>query len=138
MAVMSVPYQPPAQQGVGRLVIDSSYASGSIMMATTGPTIEINGQAVRANWGPWSIDLVAGNYHVYVYTRYLGETGPAQLNVTVYPGQQVTVFYRSPVAGMRGAIGFTPQKTPGMATMLVIIGVISLFLLIMLIRLLSM
>ena len=121
---MSVPYQPPAPQGAGRLVVDSSYAGGAFMLAATGPTIEVNGQPVRANWGPWPLDLVPGNYHVRVFTRYLGQFGPAQLNVTVHPGQQVTVFYRPPaVIGMSGAIGFTPQKSRGMVALLVVMGV---------------
>lgn len=124
MSVPYQPYQPPAPHGVGRLVVDSSYAGGAFILAATGPTIEVNGQPVRANWGPWPFDLLPGNYHVRVYTRYLGQFGPAQLNVTVYPGQQVTVFYRPPaVIGMSGAIGFTPQKSRGMAALLVVMGV---------------
>jgi hypothetical protein len=136
MTAMSVPYQPPTQQGVGRLVVDSSYAGGAFILGATGPTIEINGQPVRANWGQWPLDLVPGNYHVRVFTRYLGQFGSAQLNVTVYPGQQVTVFYRPPaVIGMGGAIGFTPQKTRGMAALLVFMGVLFLFWMIILLSL---
>ena len=133
---MSVPYQPPAPQGVGRLVVDTSYSAGAFLLAVTGPTIEVNGQPVRANWGVWPIDLVPGNYHVRVFTRYLGQFGSAQLNVTVYPGQQVTVFYRPPAfMGMSGAIGFHPQKTPGTAALLVLIGVMVLVWLIFLLSL---
>lgn len=136
MTVMSVPYQPPAPQGVGRLVVDSSYAGGAFLLAATGPTIEVNGQPVNANWGPWPLDLMPGNYHVRVFTRYFGKFGPEQLNVTVYPGQQVTVFYRPPaMIGMGGAIGFTPQKTRGMAPLLIGMGVLFLFWMIILLTL---
>jgi hypothetical protein len=107
---MTPPYGPP-----GRLVVDSSYNGMAFMLAATGPKIEVNGQPIKANWGQWPIDLPAGQYHVRVSTRYLGEMGPAQLGVNVYPGQQVTVYYRAPAAMfMAGAIGFTPQSTRGM------------------------
>lgn len=50
-----------------------------------------------------------------MHTRYLGRLGPASITVNVQPGQQVPVFYRCPAAaGFKGAIGFEPQKTPGM------------------------
>ncbi len=110
MSGMTAPYGPP-----GRLVVDSSYNGSAFLLAATGPKIEINGQPIKANWGPWPIDLAPGQYQVRVSTRYLGEMGPAQLAVNVYPGQQVVVYYRAPAAMfMAGAIGFTPQPTRGM------------------------
>ncbi len=136
MIAMTMPYQPPAAQSVGRLVVDSSYAGGAFILAATGPTIEVNGQPVRANWGAWPLDLMPGNYHVRVFTRYLGQFGSAQLNVAVYPGQQVTVYYRPPAfIGMSGAIGFTPQKTRGMAALLIGMGLLFLFWMIILLTL---
>jgi hypothetical protein len=114
MAGMNAPYGPP-----GRLVVDTSYSGGAFLLAATGPKIEVNGQPIKANWGPWPIDLPAGQYQVRVSTRYLGEMGPAQIAVNVYPGQQVTVYYRAPAAMfMAGAIGFTPQKTRGMGAVI--------------------
>lgn len=111
---MNAPYGPP-----GRLVVDSSYNPAAFLLAVTGPKIEINGQAFKAKWGPWPMDLPAGQYQVRVSTRYLGEMGPAQLAVNVYPGQQVTVYYRAPAAMfMAGAIGFAPQPTRGMGAVI--------------------
>ena len=116
--------QPGGFSPPGRLVVDASYTPMAFILAVTGPKIEINGQPVTANWGPWPIDLPAGQYNVRVSTRYLGEMGPAQLGVTVYPGQQTTVYYRAPaVMFMAGAIGFTPQPTRGMAAVLALTGV---------------
>jgi len=119
------PYQQPYPQQAypapagGRLVVSSSYNPLSFMLAVTGPKIEVNGHPIQAKWGEWPIDLPAGNHMVRVSTRYLGEFGPAQLGVTVYPGQQVTVYYRAPAAiGMGGAIGFHPQKTRGMTVVM--------------------
>ena len=116
MSGMTAPYGPP-----GRLVVDTSYNRSAFLLAATGPKIEINGQPIKANWGPWPLDLAAGQYQVRVSTRYLGEMGPAQLTVNVYPGQQVTVYYRAPAAMfMAGAIGFTPQPTRGMGAVIAI------------------
>jgi hypothetical protein len=112
---MTAPYQP------GRLVVDTSYTGSAFLLAATGPKIEINGQPVKANWGASPFDLAPGQYHVRVSTRYLGEMGPAELPVTVYPGQQVTVYYRAPAAMfMAGAIGFQPQPTRGMGAVVAI------------------
>jgi hypothetical protein len=116
---MTQPYGYPAP--AGRLVVDSSYGAGSFVLALTGPKIEINGQPIRAKWGQWPVDLPAGNYHVRVSTRYLGEFGPAEQPVAVYPGQQVVVYYRAPATvGMGGSIGFTPQKTRGLGAVVIL------------------
>jgi hypothetical protein len=116
--------QPGGFAPPGRLVVDASYSPMAFLLAVTGPKIEINGQPITANWGQWPIDLPAGQYNVRVSTRYLGEMGPAQLGVTVYPGQQTTVYYRTPaMMFMAGAIGFTPQPTRGMAAVLALTAV---------------
>lgn len=129
---MTTPYgsapPPQGQGGIGRLVVNSSHSAGAFILAITGPKIEINGRPVNANWGPWSADVPAGQYHVRVSTRYLGEMGPAQLPVAVYPGQVTTVYYRTPaVMGMSGAIGFMPQKTRGMIALVVAMVVLVAF-----------
>ena len=72
-------------------------------------------------WGQTPFDLPAGNYHLRVCVRYLGEFGPAELPVAVYPGQLTTAYYRPPAAvGMKGSLGFSPQKTRGMSTLMTI------------------
>jgi hypothetical protein len=133
MSGMTAPYGPP-----GRLVVDTSYNGSAFLLAATGPKIEINGQPIKANWGPWPVDLPAGQYQVRVSTRYLGEMGPAQLAVNVYPGQQLTVFYRAPAAMfMAGAIGFTPQPTRGMGAMIAlsVIALVLVFVMVMMLAL---
>jgi hypothetical protein len=135
---MTTPYgasptgPPPA---TGRLVVDSSYSPMAFMLALTGPRVTLNGQPASVRWGPAPFDLPAGNYHLRVATRYLGDYGPAELPVAVYPGQLTTVYYRPPAAmGMKGSIGFTPQKTRGMvvimtiAAVIVLLGILSLLL----------
>jgi hypothetical protein len=110
---MAMPYGPPP--AMGRLVVHSSYTPLAFLFALTGVKVELNGHPSKVAWGQVPFDLPAGNYHLRVSARYMGEFGPAQLPVTVYPGQAVTVYYRTPAfIGMQGAIGFTPQPTRGM------------------------
>jgi hypothetical protein len=120
MTGMVMPYgpqhggYPSGQPGVGRLVVDCSHPAMQFLLKATGPKIEINGTPQNVKWGPSPFNLPAGTYNVKVCTRYLGEFGPAYLPVRVMPGQVTTVYYRAPATmGMKGAIGFTPQKTPG-------------------------
>jgi hypothetical protein len=101
--------------------VHSSYNPMALLFALTGPRVTLNGYPTNVRWGEAPFDLPAGNYHVRVATRYLGEFGPAELPVAVHPGQLTTVYYRPPSAkGMKGAIGFTPQKTRGMAVLMAI------------------
>lgn len=101
---------------MGRLLVHSSYNKMAFLFAVTGPKVTINGQPMSVRWGEAPFDLPAGNYHVRVATRYLGDFGPADLPVAVYPGQLTTVYYRPPAAMfMKGSLGFHPQPTRGMA-----------------------
>jgi hypothetical protein len=123
---------------MGRLVVDSSYNPMAFMLGLTGPRVTINGQPASVKWGQAPFDLPAGNYHLRVSTRYLGDFGPAELPVAVYPGQLVTVYYRPPATiGMKGSLGFQPQKTRGMSTIMVIQVVVILLFLIMIVVLLT-
>jgi hypothetical protein len=104
---------------MGRLVVHSSFNAMAFLLAFTGPKVMINGQPVKVRWGQAPFDLPAGNYHLRVSTRYLGDFCPAELPVTVYPGQVLTVYYRPAAAmGMNGSIGFEPQKTRGMSVVM--------------------
>jgi hypothetical protein len=104
---------------MGRLVVDTSYNPMGFMLGLTGPKVAINGYPTNVAWEQAPFDLPAGNYHLYVSTRSLGDFGPAVLQVAVHPGQLTTVFYRPPAAiGMSGSLGFEPQKTRGMGVMM--------------------
>ena len=113
---------------MGRLVVHTSFNWMAFLLTLTGPKVTINGRPADVRWGQAPFDLPAGNYHVEVVTRYLGGMGPAALPVAVYPGQLTTVYYRPPaVLGMKGAIGFTPQKTPGMPVLMALMAVMVFF-----------
>jgi hypothetical protein len=136
---MSAPYYgQPAGPQMGRLVVDSSYNPMAFLLALTGPRVTLNGQPASVKWGQAPFDLPAGTYHLRVSTRYLGDFGPAEVPVTVYPGQLVTVYYRPPVAiGMKGSLGFQPVKTRGMGVFVWIYVVVALVFLISIIVLLT-
>jgi hypothetical protein len=138
MIVMNTPYYGPPQGGypagpppaMGRLVVHTSHSANFFILKATGPKVEIDGVPTKVKWGAAPFDVPAGNHQLRVSTRYLGEFSPAQLPVTVYPGQVLDVFYRpSATIGMAGSIGFQPVKTRGMnkllwlAVMIVIIVV---------------
>lgn len=125
-----MPYGQQAGPPMGRLVVSSSHNPMAFMLNLTGPRVTINGQPANVKWGQAPFDLPAGNYHVRVATRYLGEFGPAELPVSVYPGQLTTVFYRPPATiGMKGSLAFQPVKTPGMAASMVIMMVAAIIVL---------
>ncbi|TDV47096.1 hypothetical protein CLV71_110280 [Actinophytocola oryzae] len=97
---------------MGRLLLHTAYNPMAFLLALTGPRVTINGQPANVRWGEVAFNLPAGNHHLRVTTRYLGDFGPAELPVAIYPGQVTTVYYRPPATkGMKGAIGFTPQPT---------------------------
>lgn len=99
---------------MGRLVVHSSYPWLGFLFALTGVKVMINGHPEKVPWGEHPFDLPAGNYHLRVCARWFGEFGSAELPIAVYPSQILTVFYRPPsFKWARGAIGFTPQKSPG-------------------------
>ncbi|MFL6124640.1 hypothetical protein [Actinophytocola sp.] len=113
------PYGPPP--ATGRLVVHTSHNPMAFLFGLTGPRVTLNGRPTNVSWGEAPFDLPPGNYQVRVVTRYLGEFGPAELPVAIYPGQLTTVYYRPPsTIGMKGSIGFAPQKTRGMSAIMVI------------------
>lgn len=119
---------------MGRVMVNTAYFPLGFFLAFTGPTVTINGHEQQVPWGWSPIDLPAGQYHLRVHTRYLGQLGPAELNVVVYPGQTVPVYYKAPaVMGVRGAAGFTPQQTPGMIPMIALTLLSVLFLVLVLV-----
>jgi hypothetical protein len=111
------------QPTMGRLVVNSSFNPMAFLLAFTGPKVMINGYATKVRWGQAPFDLPAGNYHLRVSVRYLGDFCPADLSVTVYPGQVVPVYSR-PAAVMG-------KKTRGMPV-IVALNIIAFVLMILL------
>ncbi|MBH0779034.1 hypothetical protein IT779_22415 [Nocardia sp. NEAU-351] len=87
-----------------------------MMGLLTTPKIKINGQLVpNTRWGENNIPLGPGTYHVWVATPWLFDMGAAQMTVQVHQAQGLRAYYKPPaVVFLGGALGFEPQKTPGM------------------------
>lgn len=124
---------------MGRLVVDSSYHPMGFGFALIGPKVTINGHPVKVPWGQAPFDLPAGNYHVHVAaSRVIGDFGPAELPVTIHPGQLVTLYYRPPVmVGMKGSLGFQPARTRGMGAVVAVLVVFALAVLVLVIAVLT-
>ncbi|MGW6727884.1 hypothetical protein ACWF9G_18420 [Nocardia sp. NPDC055029] len=97
-------------------MVDSSFSWASFMLALVKPKIFVNGQRVPdARWGQTHVPVGPGQYHVRVVTPWLFDMGQAEIQVPVGQGPGSKVYYRSPaVFFFKGAIGWEPQKTPGL------------------------
>jgi hypothetical protein len=94
------------------------------------PNVTVDGYPVPANWGRTVIPVPPGDHRVDVYTPYLlpPRVGPADLTVSVAPGQMLELEYRSPVVAFsRGSLGVPPQKYNGMATLIVLMSLAVVF-----------
>ncbi|WP_054812954.1 hypothetical protein [Nocardia arizonensis] len=129
--------QQLAPQGPPGITVDASYEwFGFLLGLLTKPKISINGQPVpNTRWGENHIPVGPGNYHVWVATPWLFDMGAAQLPVQIAPGQGIRVYYKPPaVVFVNGAIGLTPQKTPGMVFVwlpIALVGVLVLLILVL-------
>jgi hypothetical protein len=100
--------------GWARLVVDCSYNAMGFLLAATGPSVVVDGQHRGSTWGPTVVDLPPGPHHLHVHTRYLGQTGRADLALSLAPGQIAHLYYRAPHTVLsRGRLGPTPQHTGG-------------------------
>ena len=128
------PYPPagPPQGGPGAAIaVTLKYHPISFLMGLFKPQTALNGHQVANAWGRQVIPVPPGQYHVHVHVPYLlpPQLGPADLGVTVYPGQTLELEYRAPMIGfIGGALGSPPQKYPGM-TASIILMVVSLVIL---------
>ncbi|WP_254189828.1 hypothetical protein [Nocardia noduli] len=104
---------PPAPPGI---TVNTSYAwTGFLYGLLVKPKIKINGQQVpNTRWGDNHIPVGPGTYHVWIATPWLFDMGPGEMPVQVGSGPGARVYYKPPaVFFFKGAIGFGPQKTPG-------------------------
>jgi hypothetical protein len=128
LAMQQVPPsgQFPQQQATGHLRVN---LQGSVLTSSMiTPTLLINGQPVKASYGPNDYILPAGPYRVSAYGQWMRQYGQAALDVAVYPGQTLEVFYASPLNQfITGSMGFTRQKRKGRALFVGLIAVLMIF-----------
>jgi hypothetical protein len=129
---------------MGHLVLDVSGPAvrrGHRHDPMTSPAgVSINGQApIRVDSGQTWFALQPGQHNLVVgllrhhtgiadWPRgtYAFHYGAAAIIATVLPGQTTAVYYRAPAAmGVPGAIGLTPQTTPGRGVLVLWLAVIA-------------
>ncbi|NKY89102.1 hypothetical protein [Nocardia veterana] len=79
------------------------------------PEVVVDGVVRARGWGNWLIPVSAGRHQVRIHIDRFGVLlHPAQLVVTVDPGERVPIHYRMPASGFASAsIGTTPQRARG-------------------------
>lgn len=91
--------------------------------AFVNPTAIINGHTVPLRWGENVIPAQPGVHHVTVYMQWLWRVGLAAVTVDNTTRPAPPIHYALPYNGFqKGAIGTTPQKNPGLAPLLVVLG----------------
>lgn len=132
-----MPQPGPPPQGMGRVVLETSYMPLAFMLALFKPVITIDGRPGPLGvWGRSVIDLPPGQHQIQIHVNYVWQFGQAVAVVPVGPGQQIGAFYRAPaVAFGNGAIGPMPQQTPNLplAIVLMVVPVLIVLLLVLLV-----
>ncbi|MET8653433.1 hypothetical protein [Nocardia aurea] len=118
---------PPPPPGI---TVNTSYVWTAFLLGLlVKPKIKINGQQVpNTRWGDNHIPVGPGTYHVWIATPWLFDMGPGEMPVQVGPGPGARVYYKPPaVFFLKGAIGFGPQKTPGILLVWLPLAIVALF-----------
>lgn len=107
----------------GYLRIFTKYHWLTFMLGTLSPTAIINGQEVPLKWGENVIPAPPGTHRIEIWVRYLWKFGSATI-VVDNTQDSPTLHYSAPVSSfVKGAIGFEPQKFPGLTAAYVVYGV---------------
>lgn len=99
---------------------------GSVMTSNMlTPKVFIDGHPVPASYGLNRLPVPAGRHTLSAYATWIVKYGEASYDVDVQPGQTVPVFYAAPmVQFMKGRMGPTKQKRPGLIGFVVLLVVI--------------
>lgn len=128
------PYQqqghqpPPMQAGGGAqgwINIDAKFFPLTWLLLFFKPKVFINGQQYQAQWNQNQFPVPAGSHHVHVEVPFIPpKMGPADAQVPVGPGQQVSLEYRAPAwLFSPGALGPAPQPFNGLPILIGIYAV---------------
>lgn len=110
----------------GQLRIVTKYHWLAFMFAFFKPIATINGHTVKLAWGENLIPAAPGVHQITIHIPYLWKVGVATITVDNSGAVVPTVHYSAPVwAFGGGAIGYEPQKHPGMVPLMIIYGVLA-------------
>ncbi len=134
---MTDPYRHPQQGGQwpagppggAAIAVTAKYFWLGFFLALFKPVITIDGYRVAGGWGRAVVPVAPGQHLVHAHVPYFlpPEMGPADLPVTVQPGQTLELEYRAPLmAFVRGSLGSPPQRYNGAGFTVAILGVVLL------------
>ncbi|MFI1991825.1 hypothetical protein [Actinoplanes sp. NPDC020271] len=113
------PMPAEAAYGAATVAVTMRHAPIAFLFGLVKPVLTIDGQRVRATWKRRIVVPVnPGSHLVHVHLPFLvpPRAGRADLPVELAPGQTAALEYRAPlVTFMRGALGASPQRYPGVA-----------------------
>jgi hypothetical protein len=118
---MAAPQQPYPQQPYPQpregFVVTTRYFPLSWVFAFIKPVITLNGWPVpNAVWGRNVVPAPPGQYLLHVHVPYFlpKQIGPADVPVTLYPGQWIEAEYKAPLwTYSKGSLGPPPQSYNG-------------------------
>jgi hypothetical protein len=97
----------------------------AFMLAMFSPKATINGHQIALKWGENAIPAPLGTHQIEIWVPYLWKFGSAMIvvdNTQFAP----TIHYSAPVwAFGSGAIGFEPQKHPGLTAAYILYGALA-------------
>jgi len=109
----------------GSLRINTKYHWLGFMMAAFKPKATINGHEVPLSWGENVFPAPPGRHDITIHIPYIWKFGTANTTVDTSTGAAPAVYYSAPMwTFQRGAIGFEPQKTPGLVGMWILLGLL--------------
>ncbi|RNI20456.1 hypothetical protein [Flexivirga caeni] len=118
---------PPPQQprgGAGGLLLLTLQGSPLTASMLT-PKVFIDGFPVGAAYGLNTIPVPPGRHTVRAEATWIVKYGQASYDFDAQPGQQVEVFYASPmIQFMKGRMGPVKQKRPGVWLLVVILVIV--------------
>lgn len=113
----------------GQLRIVTKFHWLAFIFALFKPIATINGQEVKLIWGENLIPAPPGLHQITIHIPYLWKVGTATITVDNTAGAP-TVHYSAPMwAFGGGAIGYEPQKFPGMTAVIILYGALAAFIL---------
>lgn len=117
---MSAPEGDQSTPAVGELNL---HVQGNALVSWVTPKLFIDGYPVPVKYGENRVPVVEGSHVVHGHTNWMWQYGNADLPVQVTRGQSTDVWYAAPLLTfMKGAIGPTKQRAPGLAALLAVCG----------------
>jgi hypothetical protein len=117
--------------GGSAIRVNTKFFPLAFLFLLVKPNVTIDGQPAVAAWGNNVFPVAPGQHYVHVHTPYFlpPRVGPADLAVSVGPGQTADLEYKAPlVVWSKGSLGPPPQKYNGAWFLWLMLGILVLIL----------